>query len=177
MYEYFGVGPEIQEEVASIFPKFLRWLPKHRLSTPSRHSLEIWHLVIDNLTTDDVSSSSSFFWNPWHLAMVQSLLIMDSFVTFQVDLNPWVGCEGYVECGQALELNGSQVLFECGHGRYWYLGDQVLPQVEHEYPPTTIPTPPCHIVWLADFLADEEIAQARDGYIVAGVEGNYTKFI
>ena len=49
--------------------------------------------------------------------------------------------------------------------------------VEHEYPPTTIPTPPCHIVRLANFLANEEIAQARDGYIVAGVEGNYSQFI
>ena len=53
----------------------------------------------------------------------------------------------------------------------------MLPQVEHEYPPTTIPTPPCHIVRLANFLANEEIAQARDGYIVAGVEGNYSQFI
>ena len=52
-----------------------------------------------------------------------------------------------------------------------------MPQVEHEYPPTTIPTPPCHTVWLVDLLADEEIAQARDGYIVAGVEGNYYEFI
>ena len=63
MYEYFGVGPEIREEVASIFPRFLRWLPKYRLSTPSRHSLEIWRLVINNLTADDVSSSSFVFWN------------------------------------------------------------------------------------------------------------------
>jgi len=70
MYEYFGVGPEIWEEVASIFPRFLHWLPKHRLSTLSRRSLEIWRLVIDNLTADDVSSSSSFFWNLWRLAMV-----------------------------------------------------------------------------------------------------------
>ena len=70
MYEYFGVDPEIQEEVASIFPRFLRWLPKHRLSTPSMRSLKIWRLVIDNLTADDVSYSSSFFWNLWHLAMV-----------------------------------------------------------------------------------------------------------
>ena len=61
MYEYFGVGPEIREEVAGIFPRFLHWLPKPRLSTPSKHSLEIWRLVIDNLTVDDVSSSSSFF--------------------------------------------------------------------------------------------------------------------
>ena len=56
MYEYFRVGLEIQEKVGGIFPRFLRWLPKHRLSIPSRHSLEIWRLVIDNLTVDDVSS-------------------------------------------------------------------------------------------------------------------------
>ena len=177
MYEYFGVGPEIQEEVAGIFPRFLRWLPKHRLSTPSCHSLEIWRLVIDNLTVDDVSSSSSFFWNLWYLAIVQSLLILSSFVTFQMNLNPWAGCEGYAKCEQALKLNGCQVLFKCGHGRYWYLSDRVLPQVEHKYPPTTIPNPPCHTVRLADLLTDEEIARARDGYIVAGVEGNYYEFI
>ena len=64
MYKYFGVGPEIREEVAGIFPRFLCWLPKHRFSIPFRHSLEIWCLVIDNLTVDDVSCSSpSFFWN------------------------------------------------------------------------------------------------------------------
>ena len=56
MYKYFGVGPKIQEKVASIFPRFLHLLPKHCLSIPSRHSLEIWCLVIDNLTIDDVSS-------------------------------------------------------------------------------------------------------------------------
>ena len=61
--------------------------------------------------------------------------------------------------------------------KYWYLGDWVLLQVEHKYSPTTIPTPPCHTIRLVDFLSDEEIAQARDGYIVAGVEGNYSKFI
>ena len=74
--------------------------------------------MINNLTSDDVSSSSSLFWNLWHLAMVQSLLIMSSFMTFQMDLNPWVGCEGYAKCERALELNGRQVLFECGHERY-----------------------------------------------------------
>ena len=56
MYEYFGVGPKIWEEVTGIFPRFLRWLSKHRLSPPSRYSLEIWRLVIDNLTIDDMSS-------------------------------------------------------------------------------------------------------------------------
>ena len=44
------------------------------------------------------------------------------------------------------------------------------------YPPTIIPTPPCHIIRLADFLANEKIAWARDGHIVAGVEGNYSEF-
>ena len=57
MYEYFGVGPEIQEEVAGIFPRFLRWLPKQHLSMPSRRSLEIWRLVVDNLIVDEVSPS------------------------------------------------------------------------------------------------------------------------
>ena len=56
MYENFGVGPEIREEVTGIFSRFLRWLPKHRLSPPSWRSLEIWRLVIDNPTIDDVST-------------------------------------------------------------------------------------------------------------------------
>ena len=64
-----------------------------------------------------------------------------------------------------------------GMEKYWYLGDQVLPQVQHEYPSTTIPTPHCHTIRLLDFLADEEIARAHDGYVVAGVEGNYSEFI
>ena len=173
MYEYFGVGLEIQEEVTGIFPRFLYWLPKHCLSIPYRRSLEIWRLVIDNLTIDDVNS---FF-----LLLFKSLALgYDSvsslseflFVIFQMTLNPWARCEAYAKCERALELNGRQILFKCGHGKYWYLGDRVLPQVKHVYPPTIIPTPPCHTVKLADFLADEEIARARDGYIVAGAEGN-----
>ena len=123
MYKYFGIGPEIQEDVAGIFPRFLCWLPKHRLSTPSKHSLEIWHLVINNLTIDDVSSFFLLLFNLWLLAMVQSLLFLSSFMTFQMNLNPWVGSERYAKCERALELNGRQVLFECGHGKYWYLGD------------------------------------------------------
>ena len=68
-------------------------------------------------------------------------------------------------------------MFECGHGKYWYLGDWVLPQVEHVYPPATIPSHPCRTVRLANFLVDEEIARAHDGYIVAGAEGDYSEFI
>ena len=56
MYEYFEVDPKIGEEVDGIFPRFLRWLPKHRFSIPSKRSLEIWCLVFENLTIDDVSS-------------------------------------------------------------------------------------------------------------------------
>ena len=42
-------------------------------------------------------------------------------------LNPWHGCEEYAGCEWAIELNSRQALFECGHGRFWYLGDHVLP--------------------------------------------------
>ena len=83
-----------------------------------------------------------------------------------MSLDPWARCEGYVECERALELNGRQVLFECGHGRYWYLGDQVFPQVEHMYLPIIISVPPCPSIQLADFLTNDEIARARDTYIV-----------
>ena len=46
-----------------------------------------------------------------------------------MSLNPWVGYKEYMECEWALELNSRQVLFECVHGTYWYLGNRVLPQV------------------------------------------------
>ena len=45
---------------------------------------------------------------------------------FQMSLDPWLGCEEHAECEWAQVLNGCQVLFECGHWRYWYLGGQVL---------------------------------------------------
>ena len=92
-------------------------------------------------------------------------------------LNPWVGCEEYVECERALELSRRQVLFDCGHGRYWYLGDRVLPQVQHVYPPITILVPPCPSIQLADLLTNEEITQARVGLVVSRVAGTYSKFI
>ena len=96
---------------------------------------------------------------------------------FQMSLNPWVGYEEYVECEWALEFNSHQVLFKCGHGRYWYLGNWVLPQVQHLYPLTTIPVPPCPSIRLADLLIDEEIAQAHVGFMVLGVAGTYSEFI
>ena len=165
MYKYFGVGLEIQEEVASIFLIFLCWFPEHCLSTPSKCTLEIRRLVIDN------------FLNLWYLVIVWSFIILGSFVIFQMPLNPCARCEGYVEFKWALELNGHQVLFECGHGRYWYLGDQVLPQVQHVYPPTTIPVSPCLSIRLPDLLTNEDITQARVGLVVLGVARTYSEFI
>ena len=53
----------------------------------------------------------------------------------------------------------------------------MLPQVEHEYPSTTVPIPPYSIVRLVDLLTNEEIAWARDGYIIVGVERDYSEFI
>ena len=50
MYEYFEVGPQVWEDVDGIYPRFLHY----RLSTPSKHSLEVWHMVIGNLTIADV---------------------------------------------------------------------------------------------------------------------------
>ena len=80
MYEYFGVGLEIQDEVTGIFPRFLYWLPKHCLSIPYRRSLEIWRLVIDNLTIDDVNSFFLLLFKFWHLDMIQSLLFLSFFL-------------------------------------------------------------------------------------------------
>ena len=89
MYEYFGVGPEIQGEAAGIFPRFLCWLPKHRLSISSRRSLEIWRLVIDNLTIDDVSSFFFFLFKSSTLGYESvSPLSEFLFVIFQMNLNP-----------------------------------------------------------------------------------------
>ena len=36
-----------------MYPRFLHWLPKYGLSTPSKRSLQVWCMVIDNLTADD----------------------------------------------------------------------------------------------------------------------------
>ena len=99
MYEYLGVGPEIREEVVGIFPRFLRWLPKYRLSIPSRHSLEIWCLVIDNLTIDDLSSFLFLLFKSLAFGYALALSLSEFlFVIFQMNLNPWARCKGYVEC-------------------------------------------------------------------------------
>ena len=55
MYEYFRVGPQVVEDVGDMYPRFLHWLPKYSLSTLSKHSLQVWRMVIDNLTVADVS--------------------------------------------------------------------------------------------------------------------------
>ena len=69
------------------------------------------------------------------------------------------------------------MLFECGHGRYWYLGDQVLAQVQHVCPPEMIPVHPCTSIRLADLLANEEIAHARVGYVVPRTLRDYLEFV
>lgn len=94
-----------------------------------------------------------------------------------MNLNPWAGCEGYAECTLALELNDRQVLFECGHGRYWYLGDRVLPQVHHVYRPEVIPIHPCPLVRLANVLTNDEVANARVGRTIPGILVDYLEFV
>ncbi|KAK9997979.1 hypothetical protein SO802_017582 [Lithocarpus litseifolius] len=49
MYEYFGVGPKLMENIAKDFPRFLHWVAKNRQSTPPKHLLRAWRLdLIDN---------------------------------------------------------------------------------------------------------------------------------
>ena len=55
MYEYFGVGPQVLEDVGDMYPRFLHWLPKYHLLTPSKRSLQVWRMVIDNLVVVDVN--------------------------------------------------------------------------------------------------------------------------
>ena len=61
MYEYFGVSPQVWEDVDGIYPRFLHWFPKYHLSTPSKRSLEVWRMVIKNLTVADLSFFFFFF--------------------------------------------------------------------------------------------------------------------
>ena len=81
MYEYFGVGPQVLEDFGDMYPRFLLWLPKYRLSKPSKHSLQVWRMVIDNLAADDVSffvlfCFFFFFWLPF---IIGSLWFSDVF--------------------------------------------------------------------------------------------------
>ena len=92
-------------------------------------------------------------------------------------LDPWVGCKGYVEYAWALELNECQVLFECGHGRYWYLGNWGLPHVHHVYPPEVILIHPSPSVRLASLLIDEEVANARVGHTNPRILEDYLEFV
>ena len=62
---------------------------------------------------------SLFLWGVFSVWLWYGLLLILGFLV--IFLKSLVGCEEYVECAQALELNGRQVLFECGHERYWYL--------------------------------------------------------
>ena len=94
-----------------------------------------------------------------------------------MSLDPWLGCEECAKCEWAQELSSCQVLFECGHGRYWYLGDWVLTQVHRVYPLTTILVQPWPSIRLANLLANEEIARARVGHVVSGAPRDYHEFV
>ena len=133
-------------------------------------------MVIDSLAIDDVSFFYCCFFL-WFCVVLFGFFSLWVFCDFQMSLNPWLGCEEHVEYAWAQELNGCQLLFECGHGRYWYLGDWVLAQVQHVYPPEMIPTPPCPSIWLADLLANEAVACARVSHIVLGTPGDYLELI
>ncbi|XP_030963213.1 uncharacterized protein LOC115984347 isoform X2 [Quercus lobata] len=97
-------------------------------------------------------------------------MVINNLTTNDMSLDPWLGCEERAEYEWAQELNGRQVLFECSHGRYWYLDDQVLTQVQHVYPLETIPVYPCPSIRLADLLA-------RVRHVVSRTPGDYLEFV
>ena len=55
MYEYFGFGLQLLEDGDDMFLRFLHWLLKYHLSTPSKRSLQAWHMVSDGLAADELS--------------------------------------------------------------------------------------------------------------------------
>ncbi|KAK9997883.1 hypothetical protein SO802_017486 [Lithocarpus litseifolius] len=103
-------------------------------------------------------------------------MVIDDLDATDMGLDPWAGCKGYVECEWVLELNKCQVLFVCGHGRYKYLRDRVLPQVHHIYPLEVIPIHPCPSIRLANLLTEEEVANARVGRTNLGILEDYLEF-
>ena len=96
MYEYFGVGPQVLEDIGDMYPRFLRWLPKYRLSTPPKQSLQVWRMVIDNLTANDVS----FF-------VLGVLRLVESFFFFFVlCFSLWFGFLFILVVRSVLNVNG-----------------------------------------------------------------------
>ena len=69
MYEYFGVGPQLLEDVDDMFPRSLCWLPKYHLSAPPKRSLQAWCMVIDSLAADDKSFLLLFVWGFYVLVL------------------------------------------------------------------------------------------------------------
>ena len=53
----------------------------------------------------------------------------------------------------------------------------MLAQVRHVYPLETILIHPCPSIWLADLLANEEIARARVSHVVLGITRDYLEFV
>jgi len=60
MYEYFRIGPQLLEDFADEFPRFLHWMPKNCLSKLPKHSLKTSQMVIDGLDVEDVIFIFSF---------------------------------------------------------------------------------------------------------------------
>ena len=79
MYEYFGVDPQVREEVDGIYPRFLHWLPKYCLLTPSKRYLEVWHMLIDNLIVANVSFFFFFGWNFMFKGFCDLVVVWSSF--------------------------------------------------------------------------------------------------
>ena len=155
-----------------MFPRFLRWLPKHRLSTPPKRSLLLmWgfffffslclamaslHFVffviffffffLGSLWYSDVLKSSAWMWGAWWVCMGSIV----EWSLSDVWMWPW------------------EVLVS------WWPGTG---SGSTHLPLEMIPAHPCPSIRLADLLTNEEIAHAWIGRTVPRIPIDYLEFI
>ena len=120
MYEYFGVGPQVLAKVICI-PCFFIGCPSIVCQClPSvLCKFDVWWLITWLLIMW-VFLFLFFLCVGFCVWLWFGFLSFWVLCNFQMSLDPWLGCEEHVECEWAQELNGRQVLFKCGNGRYWY---------------------------------------------------------
>ena len=103
--------------------------------------------------------------------------LVDELVLFilQMNLDPWQAVP-ISNKYSGLTLNRRKILFECPLGRYWYLGDRVLAQVDHKYPPL-LPQDPPDSMRKGGLLEGDDLKAALAGSDATGVAGDYGEFV
>ncbi|XP_030945395.1 uncharacterized protein LOC115969900 [Quercus lobata] len=102
-------------------------------------------------------------------------LIIESLTETNMNLDPWQVVT-ISNKYSGLTLNRRKILFECPLGRYWYLGDRVLAQVDHKYPPL-LPQDPPDSMRKGGLLEGDDLKAALAGSDAMGVAGDYGEFV